>query len=63
MIDFTQKTDNELKKFNSNLRTQIQACKKGWQPQMRERHEETLKQVTAEMRKRDLLFTIKTSEL
>lgn len=63
MIDFTTRTDNELKKFNSNLRTQIQNCKRGWITQMKSVYEETLKQVTQEMRKRNLVFTIKTSEL
>lgn len=63
MIDFTKLTDTELKKLNSNLRTQIQNCNRGWLPQMKPVYEETLKSVTSEMRKRNLVFTIKTSEL
>ena len=59
MIDFSQKTDAELHKWNDQMRSQINYAKKGWLSEMLELWQSIHEKVIVEMNKRGLTYTIK----
>lgn len=63
MINFSSLSNEELKKWNKQLRSQIYYAKRGWLTQMKERWEEVHGKVKEEMKSRGLVYTIKTTEL
>ena len=62
MVDFSQKNDVELHKWNEQLRSQIQYAKRGWLSEMLEVWQDAHQKVKDEMRSRGLIYTIKTNE-
>jgi hypothetical protein len=62
MIDFTKLSPHELKKWNEQLRSQIQYAKRGWLAEMLEVWQGAHQKVKDEMRSRGVIYTIKTNE-